>query len=175
MGRRFWNNQHFEQYESLLRRLHPLMAAGEGDTDEADAVRDEMDKPWRELSREEIARLDGLSADLYMLEGDEVAEPCHADDRTPERLRAELKAARDRGDWETVLALLRKGPTFIAADQIAFLRARAYEALGHLEASRLFMEHAAELNPCESLYKSQLIEQLSRLERHDEAVGRADS
>src|SRR5436853_6700390 len=103
MEARFWNNPHFVQYETLLRRLHELMAAGKGDTDEADTVRDEMDLPWRALRRKEIARLDGLSADLYMLEDDEVFEAAEPEERTAERLGTELERAWNQGQWETVM------------------------------------------------------------------------
>src|SRR6266566_2413562 len=122
MRARFWENPHFVQHESLLRRLHELMAAGKGDSDEADAVRDQMDVSWRALSREEIARLDGLSADLYMLEGEEVLDPASAQGWTPERLGVELGSAWNQGEWEKVLSLLRNGPSFIPQDRIAYLR-----------------------------------------------------
>jgi Spy/CpxP family protein refolding chaperone len=52
-------------FESLLRRLHALIAAGQGDSDEADALRDEMDAPWYAMTEEARERMGELSARLY--------------------------------------------------------------------------------------------------------------
>src|SRR5438132_3160652 len=93
MSGRFWKNPYFVQYEELLRRLHGLMAAGQGDAEAAGSVRDDMDISWRHLSEEERARLRGLSADLYMIEDDEVLEPGAPGEQSPERLKADLEEA----------------------------------------------------------------------------------
>jgi hypothetical protein len=54
-------------YTRLLLRLHELIAAGKGDTANADAVRDEMDAPWRSLGSAEQELAGGLSEDLYAI------------------------------------------------------------------------------------------------------------
>jgi tetratricopeptide (TPR) repeat protein len=174
MTGKFSNNPYYVEYESLLKQLHRLIATGNGNSEEADAVRDEMDRPERELSSEELTRLNGLSADLYMLQGDEVFERPGEDPWTPQQLAAHLKSAWTREDWEGVLQLLRQGPTFIDRDRIAYMRAWAYSELGHPDTSLLFMEYAADLNPREPQYRLQLIEQLSQLGRHAEARERVD-
>ena len=70
MKTRFADNPNYVQYESMLKDLHRLIAEGKGDSDEADALREAMDVPWRALSSEEIDRLNRLSSDLYILHGD---------------------------------------------------------------------------------------------------------
>jgi len=55
----------YEQYEKLLRELHELIAQGKGETDEADEIRDRMDRPWHALTLEEQERLSQLSEELY--------------------------------------------------------------------------------------------------------------
>ena len=147
MTGRFWNNPSFVQYEELLQRLHGLMAAGQGNGEAAEAVRNDVDILWRHLSEEERARLRGLSADLYMIEGDEVFEPGAADERSPDTLKADLEEAWRGERWGDLLVLLRKGGVFGAPDHVARLRARAYQELGHREVARLFMEYAASLQP----------------------------
>jgi hypothetical protein len=52
-------------FESLLRRLHALIAAGAGDSPEADALRDEMDAPWHAMGESGRQRMNELSARLY--------------------------------------------------------------------------------------------------------------
>jgi tetratricopeptide (TPR) repeat protein len=174
MAERYWDNPNFAEYESLLRRLHCLMAAGKGDTDEADAVRDDMDKPWRQLGREELARLDGLSADLYMLEDNEIFEPADTDEETHGRLQAELREAWSQEKWEDVLSLLRKDRTFGPPDRVAYLRAKAYERLGHLNSSLMFMEYAARQRPDDVTYRWSVMELLFEVKRFDEAVTLAE-
>jgi hypothetical protein len=51
-------------YVGLLRRLHGLIAEGRGDSETADAVRDEMDDPWARLTPQELDAANRLSAQL---------------------------------------------------------------------------------------------------------------
>lgn len=62
----------FDKFVALLRRLHGLITQGQGqgDSDEADAIRDAMDGPWYELSTVEMERARGLAGDLNSLIGD---------------------------------------------------------------------------------------------------------
>lgn len=49
------SNRNAEMYYSLLMKLNVLIDAGNGDTDEADAIRDEMDGPWQAMTNHELA------------------------------------------------------------------------------------------------------------------------
>src|SRR5579871_6740661 len=156
MKARFAENPNYVRSESLLKDLHRLIAEGKGDSDEADTLRDAMDIPWRTLSREEIDRLNGLSSDLYMLQNDEMYEQYDSSEWTEDRLRYEIGTAlkrRTQQDWERLLALLRKGPTFMPQDQIAWLRSSAYRALGHSDTALRFLDYAASLNPGKAEYR----------------------
>jgi len=177
MPGRFAENHYYVEYEALLKRLHELNATGRGETEEADLLRDEMDRPYGELDAEEIERLRGLSADLQMLQDDEIFEPLEpgedAAERTPEQLRQWLQAARDSGDLETALAVMRKGPLPIARDQIAYLRASLYASLGHPATALLFMRYAAQLAPQNETYELMLLRILMQAGREEEARSRA--
>jgi tetratricopeptide (TPR) repeat protein len=151
------------------------MAAGAGDSDEADGVRDAMDKPWRHLSREEVARLKGLSADLYLLEDDERRNQADPGGRSPERLSADLNAAVRLQNWEEVLGLLRLPSTLSPPDRVALLRAAAYRDLGHLDAAILFLEYAAKIKPEVAEYEWSLVELLLKSKRFDAADTLAES
>lgn len=137
-------NPEYIAYEKLLIELHRLIADGKGDDEEAEAVRDAMDTPWYRLSREEDDRMSGLSADLYMLQDDEVYEKS---DWTQEQIRVILNSAWELDDYELVLRVLRKGTPFLTPDRVAFLRGRCYAALGHLDTALLFMRYAAARDP----------------------------
>ena len=160
------------QYEVMLTALHELMAEGKSDTDEAEAIRDEMDRVWPQLDEKEIDFLRGLSSDLYVLTGDEVYEPYSG---TQFQLRADLQTAHSFRDYSGRLRLLRKNPLFLTPYAIAFLRARAYDELGHLDTALLFMRHAVKLYPQRDLYKLSVLDILRRLGRHRDVLVQATS
>jgi hypothetical protein len=146
MAGRFAANPDYIGYEQCLVRLQELTAAGLDESAAAATVRDTMDGHWLALDGDERRRLSGLSADLYMLSDDEVFERAELADRGADTLGLSLLAARAGGDWETLLALLRKGPTFLSKREIASFREEAYDELGHPEVARLFARHAAKLS-----------------------------
>ena len=63
----FAQNSAYVSFEKRLRELHELIAVGEGDSEKADALREEMAADYRSLSAQEVERLNGLSEDLYGL------------------------------------------------------------------------------------------------------------
>ena len=164
---KFADNLYYIQYERFLKELSRLMAEGKGDADEADAVRDEMDVPWYTLSEEETKRLRGLSADLYMLQDEEVYE---SHGGTEQELRSALSEALGRLDYEAVLSLLRKGTPFLSPAQVAALRGRCYATLGHLETGLLFMRYAAEHEPEQATHELYILMLLVRLNRGQEVL-----
>ena len=163
----FAENPDYVQYECLLRELHRYIAAGLGNPDEAEAVREEMDAPEQRLTQDELMRLNGLSADLYMLQDDEIYEKY---DGTQEGLRASLKSALDRHDHEAVLSLLRKGTPFLTPGQVAALRGRSYAALGHLETALSFMQYATQWEPEDTAHGLFLVGLLLQLDRPEDAL-----
>ena len=50
-------NPSYVEYVRLLLELHSAMAQGQGETEEADALRDAMDRPWVEMDPRERSRL----------------------------------------------------------------------------------------------------------------------
>jgi len=62
----------FEHYCVLLSKLHVLMTAGKGDDEEADKIRDAMDKPWYKMTKEEQDKVDEISVKMYEQEKDNV-------------------------------------------------------------------------------------------------------
>ena len=171
MSSQFDQNPNFTRYESLLLRLNDLMARGDDEGDEGEKIREEMEHLFWRLSGPERARLGGLSADLYMLQDDEIFERF---DGTQEELQAALQDSWQNKEWERLLALLRKGPEFLPQEAIAYLRFIAYKRLGHPDSALLFLRHAAQLDPQRASYKEMLLNQLTQMGRFDEAVALSD-
>jgi len=172
MNNQFADNPLYVQYEALLKELHRLIAAGKGSEDEADAVRDEMDGPEQGLTQKEIMRLNGLSADLYMLQDNEVHEPYEG---TQKELVAALSEALGSHNYEAILSLLRKGTPFLRPAQVASLRGRCYAMLGHLETGLLFMRYAAGHEPEQAAHRLFILMLLERLNRSQEALFEIES
>ncbi len=137
------------------------MRDGFSESDEAEAIRDQMDFPWRQLSPEEINRVDGMSADLYTLESDSPIQHPEAGGINSAEFAAEIKAARKDGDYDRILSLLRDKPQFISADRAAFLRGWCYEQLGEAETAELFFQNAARLDSANDLYDVFVVDQPS--------------
>jgi len=87
---KFAANPAFREYERRLIAIHRLIREGNGDSTEADTIRDEMERYSNDLTREEELRLNELSADLYMLANDEI--PAAGWEKySPEKLRSDLQ------------------------------------------------------------------------------------
>lgn len=173
----FADNPHYTEYEASLKSLHQLIAGGEGDSDAADVLREEMDRSASELSHEEMTRLRGLSADLYMLQDDEIFEPPspgkEPSSLIPEHLPTRMAEAEESGNWEAILTLLRKGAAGLPQEERAYRRAEAYEGLGHLDTALLFVRHAVERDPGNSSYRWDLLRLLEEMDQRDELYQKA--
>ena len=166
----FTDNPYFNEYETRLRQLHRLIAEGKGNTEEADEVRDAMDTPWLHLTEAEVARLDGLSADLYMLQNREVFEP--SDGRSKIQIGQAIYAAVKQEKWKEALVLMRK-PNSIPRAKVATYRVAAYEALGQTDAALMFLRYLITLDPSHPVLKAVELSLLKRTHRLEEAEQKA--
>ena len=153
-----------------LHRLHALTLAGQSQSPEADAVRDSLDGPWYALSEAERERIGGLSEDLYSL-SDPLHEPSPADARATSQLM-EAVEARQAGDWDRALELLRRWGRHLSPADLSFQRGCVWQEAGDHATAALFFEHAARLDPENGL---DFALYLDALEKSDPgaAVGRA--
>jgi hypothetical protein len=141
----FTNNTQYVALVGLLRRLHFLIAEGKGETDEADAIRDEMEGPWADMNTDERERTRVLSADLYTLD-DNPTTPCDSSAEA-DILRIELNRACEAHGWEAALDLLRQHPHALPAHEAACWRGRFWNELGDPDTAALFFKRAGKLDP----------------------------
>jgi tetratricopeptide (TPR) repeat protein len=127
----------------LLMRLDRMMADGQGDSLEADALRDSMEISWYQMEPEELDLVRQLSADLYTLHDDPFVK--HPEDSRvfSQELSTALSVARDRGDYLRALKLLQQRPDEVSEERAAMLRGMCYIKLGLFDAGLLFLDHAA--------------------------------
>jgi hypothetical protein len=127
------------------RELHQLLAAGMDDSPEADAIRDATDGPWQALSEVERNRVRNLSEDLYSL-----VEP----PPTPQPMNPQAQAkvnesheARQKGEWDKSLDLLRHWRAHIDPALLSYLRGTIWLEAGDAATAAIFLEHACRLQP----------------------------
>lgn len=145
-------SEHFSSSVALLIQLHLLMHDGKSETDEADAVRDRLDEPWKHLTEEEAHRIRNLSADLASIEADSPFQHPKRGGITRAEIANQIKSARQSNEYERILALLRDHAEDVSADHAAFLRGWCYEQLGEPDVAKLFFAYAARLDEKNDLY-----------------------
>ena len=151
-----------ENYLAMVRgtrELHQLFAAGKEDSPEADAVRDATDGPWRALSEAERSRIRNLSEDLYsLIEPPPTPQPMNL--QTQAKL-FEVFEARNRGDWDGALEILRGLRTQVEPDLVSYLRGSTWLEAGDPGTAALFYSHARKLEPTNANYQSMALYSLS--------------
>lgn len=127
-----------------LLSLDGMMAAGQGDSPEADALRDQMELSWYQMTPVELGIARQLSADLYTLHGDPlVPHPRDSNIYSP-GLAAELALVVVRGEYLSALQLMQQRASEISADRAALFRAILYRLLGLPEIGLVFFQQVAE-------------------------------
>ena len=129
-----------------IHEMHRLIADGQEDSPAAEAVRDATDRPWQALSEVERRRASGLSEDLYSIK--QVAPP-PAQSMDPQAAARcnDAVEARQRGEWDRALELLRKSRAFVAPALVSYLRGSIWSEAGDARTAVLFYEHALRLQP----------------------------
>ena len=155
-------------YADGLLQLHEFFERDQGDSEEADAIRDQMDMAWHEMSMSEQALAKVLAADLNRLT-QQTAQDCESG--AVPRLELAINAA----DWASVLESLPACGTSIGPEIAAFLRGIAWHELGQgLVAIRFFRE-AHRLVPANPNITTCLIASLLREELVHDAAAIAQS
>jgi len=170
----FADNVHYREYQRLLVELHALIAAGRNQSSEARRVRGLMECAEADLSEEEIVRLNALSADLSMTHDREIPDPDVVARVPAGEVRQLVESAYGRRKWEDVLEFLRAGLSHRwRADEVAYLRSRAYEGLSDLAPAVAFMDEAARRAPNNASYRALSLRLLWQSKRYEEAYSRA--
>jgi hypothetical protein len=123
-------------YTGRLTQLHSLMAKGEGDSEEADKIRDSMDSPQLDSQEQELVK--NLSGDLYKLQGEGMYIKVPEEEKPAKR--AELERMIILQKWPEVLALLKQS-LGLSEKEVATRRAIAWGSIDP-RVGRLFHKYA---------------------------------
>jgi tetratricopeptide (TPR) repeat protein len=168
------DNKYYREYQRMLVKLHELIAEGNGDSDAAIELREEMEETEGHLSPEEIIRLNALSGDLSMMHGREIPDPDVAGRVSPADVSGQLMQAFKREDWSELLALLRVDVSkFLRPGQVAYMRSRAYLALGEITPAIAFIDEASRRDAASVNFRALAMKLLWKDQRYNEAYARA--
>lgn len=132
--------------------LHELFFLDKQRSEEADAIRDEMDEPWLEISDQQQRLLSGLSMDLNDIK--QVAEPEKAvGPMAGPKIMKALEHQHD-GRFAEALELLRDSKDSKPFSRISYYRGRNWEGLNEPRTALLFFKHACQLAPFNDLYQA---------------------
>lgn len=162
-------NLNFRQVIRGFLQLHQFTVEGRDESPEADAVRDSLDLPWRALTETERDRVQGLSADLFAISDPMEGGPREMNPQAQRNL-TEAFEARQRGDWDRALSLLRRWEKYITPALLSYLRGGIWLEAGYPEVGVVFYEHAAKLEPDNANYA---VLSLQALEQSDPLQARA--
>ncbi len=136
-------NDDYIEYTDLTLKLMALIADGKCDTDEADAVRDDLDVWYGWPPREVPDYLQDLPGDLYQVQDDSMYFKL-PEGHTKEEYLLRLDNAVKNNRWIEVLNLLKAG-LGLEESVIAEYRALAWVALGYERVAEPFFDYALKL------------------------------
>lgn len=140
-SQRFFGNPDFLAYARMLRELHQLIRAHADDTQQGEALREQMDGPTECLTADEVECLNAISADFYTLAGSPHAGPANP----PLSCQNELRVALDARDFVKALALVRMNETILGPLTVAQFRAKVWLQAGEPDIAADFFRRAQEL------------------------------
>jgi tetratricopeptide (TPR) repeat protein len=141
----------------LLKRLHLLSMADNDQAEEADQIRDAMERLWWRLTDLERQRLEGLSGDLYS-----IGESQRTLSRVPATALREFEAATIAQDWDKALTVLREHEQSLPTADVAAMRAVAWGSIGYHDIAVLFFAEAVRLSPDDTRLKCLYLRALVR-------------
>jgi tetratricopeptide (TPR) repeat protein len=167
------NSPDFLAVRRGLLRMHQLAAKGLFESAEAEALRDAMDAPWEGLTAGERDRLTGLSADLNAISEILAERPAAEANPQAQGKLVEAYEARERGEWDRSLALLRRWDKYVPSALASYLRGSIWRAAGDAGVAAVFFDHASRLDPGNGNYEAVLLHVLKAVDL-EKATERAE-
>lgn len=155
----------FAEYVNLLLQLHELEAAGQSESEAADAVRDAMDLPWRHLSVKEIDLARGLSSDLFS-----IGEVPNDVTVVKNDLEQAIRVAAEKDEYGKALSILRENSSGLPSAFVAHWRGSCWADLRQIDAAVLFFQEARRLQPSNDFHDYMLLHAFLSAQQHQGAL-----
>ena len=159
-------------YQAVVRallRMHKFTLEGQDESEQAESLRESMNGPWEGLSTVERERITGLSRDLYEISDHPAQVPEPMNPQAQGKLN-EAYEARERGEWDRALELLRRWGKYIPAPLVSYLRGTIWRAAGDAAAAVVFFEHASHLDADNENFQAVLLNALKTADPRDAAA-----
>jgi tetratricopeptide (TPR) repeat protein len=169
---RFPSSPSYQAVVRALLRMHRFTVEGQEESEEAESLRESMSEPWEGLSMVERDRVTGLSKDLYEMSDHPDRAPAPMNPQAQGKLD-EAYEARERGEWDRALGLLRRWGKCMPAPLLSYLRGRIWSAAGDAATAAVFLEHASQLAPENEVFQARLLDALKTADP-SEAAARAN-
>jgi tetratricopeptide (TPR) repeat protein len=154
----------FDLVAKGLVELHRLIKEGQGDSPEAELVRDSMDGPMKALNPIETERARWLSEDLYTISEPKTSTSEPAMDSASQRRLNEAFEARENRILDRSLELFRALQDQISLDLLSYNRGLIWEEAGYPAVAAIFFEHAYAIDPSNAHYQELYIHSLAESE-----------
>jgi tetratricopeptide (TPR) repeat protein len=148
-----------ESYRSYIRsvlRMYVYSDAGLFDSEEADALREQMVEPWHSLSKEERKRMDGLVMDLNELrESRTRSSPIQLSENHQQERRERLREVfelKSSGRYDDALEHLRKWQNVIGPQFSWYFRGSCWSFMDLPEVAVNFLREAFRLDPNNEMF-----------------------
>lgn len=163
----------FQKALDGLLRMHHLFVEGKRKSEEVKRLRDELDEPFLNITREQNKVLEGLSIDLFDVEKVKENRPTGKtnSDELEELVNRSI-AECEAGRFELSLALLRTAKGYEPFARISHLRANVWRKLGEDQVALVFAKHALSLDPISEQLQTSCSELLHPGPLHSSTTGR---
>lgn len=161
MSQEVFGSDAFRRHVDILVRLHHAWH----DRSVAEAIREEMDGLWDELSEEEEAQVRGVASDLNWVRRGPAPRGPKLEDVSQEDLVRFQQVARRGELGSEELRLMRRCLPRLPASMVAYRRGRIWAHHGCFALAHIFYERAAALEPGDEGYVFLALDALARVER----------
>lgn len=133
-----------EVFESTLLQIHELLRQDKDE--EAERLQEDLNSWGAELSYAHRRMFSDLSADLYMIAGQEIRFSLESLGQPSTDPKDSFVAAFRNNDWHHMLCLLRSLELQMPEHRRAYIRYLAYSHYGRTQSALSFLDFACQLN-----------------------------
>jgi hypothetical protein len=152
---------HFWRVAKGLLDLHRLINEGKDDSQEADAIRTQLDEALAALDDVERERVKWLSDDLYSSHSPAPPRSEQSLASVAEDQLNKVREARKNGEWDQALQILRGLKDQIPAGLVSFNRGLIWQAAGHANIAAEFFAYASACDPANADYRAFYLQTLA--------------